>query len=84
MAYVVAVAMIGVVTAMMHHIFATSGVDTILEGLTAGLGLGAFVIAPWLILLGALEARGWRRILRTATGVTLVCGVIGAVLIPLS
>lgn len=33
---------------MMRHIFASTGVDTVGKGFTSGLGIGAFIVVPWL------------------------------------
>lgn len=39
-----------VVTGMMRHMFAMAVIDTVLKGLMAGLGVGLFFIAPWIML----------------------------------
>lgn len=39
-----------VVTGMMRHMFAMAGIDTLLKGVMAGLGVGLFFIAPWIML----------------------------------
>ena len=37
------------VAGMMRHVFALSGIDTAMEGLVSGLGIGLFFISPWKI-----------------------------------
>lgn len=36
-----------IVAGMMRHIFASSGVVTLSEGILSGLGLGLFIATPW-------------------------------------
>lgn len=38
-----------VVAGMMRHIFVMAGIDSVGKGLTTGLGLGLFVVAPWIV-----------------------------------
>ena len=35
---------------MMRHVFAMTGIDTGAKGFVAGLGVGAFMIAPWIAM----------------------------------
>lgn len=39
-----------VVAGMMRHMFGMAGIDTVAEGLVAGLGLGAFIALPWIVI----------------------------------
>lgn len=48
--FVIAAIAVLIVAGMMRHIFAMAGIDTPLKGLLAGLGVGAFFIAPWLAI----------------------------------
>lgn len=38
------------VAGMMRHIFTMSALDTPIEGIMGGFGIGAFLISPWLVL----------------------------------
>ena len=38
-----------VVAGMMRHVLAGAGVDSVGKGLLTGLGLGAFIVSPWII-----------------------------------
>ena len=38
-----------IVAGMMRHVLAGSGVDSVGKGLLTGLGLGAFIVSPWII-----------------------------------
>lgn len=46
--YIVAFLGAIVVAGMMRHIFAMAGIDGVGKGLITGLGLGLFVVAPWM------------------------------------
>ena len=74
-----ALAMI-LVAGMMRHAFAMAGVEGLVKGLTSGLGLGAFVAAPWVVINHAYPGRP--AVLWAIDGgyAVLGCGVIGAIL----
>ena len=38
-----------VVAGMLRHVLAGSGIDTVGKGLLTGLGMGAFIVSPWII-----------------------------------
>ena len=65
---------------MMRHIFATSGVETLWDGLVSGFGLGLFIAAPWLVTCYAFADRPERLMLidagYAAIGSTLMGGVL--------
>jgi hypothetical protein len=64
----------------MRHVFASSGIDGALAGLTAGLGFGGLVVAPWLAMNAAFGGRA--RALWWIDGghATLAFGAMGLVL----
>ncbi len=74
-----AVAML-LVAGMMRHIFGMAGIDGAGAGLVAGLGLGAFIAAPWIMINYAYADRP--RALGFIDGgyAVLGCALIGAVL----
>lgn len=80
--YVIAFAGALLVAGMMRHIFALSG---ILEmgvgaGLTAGLGLGLFLVTPWIATNYAFAGRSRTLILIDAGYATIGCSIMGLVL----
>ena len=80
MPFVVGLVAMVIVAGMMRHVFATSGVVTLGAGIVSGLGLGAFLIAPWVAMNYAFAARP--AMLTVIDGVNAVvgCAIIGAVL----
>ncbi|MGR3269640.1 DUF1761 domain-containing protein [Thalassococcus profundi] len=42
---------------MMRHVFATAGIDTAAKGLVSGLGVGVFILGPWLCMNYAYAQR---------------------------
>jgi hypothetical protein len=65
---------------LMRHVFATAGVSGWGAGMVSGLGLGAFVVAPWLAMNAAFGGRP--RALWWIDGghATLAFGAMGLVL----
>ncbi|MCV2867249.1 DUF1761 domain-containing protein [Defluviimonas sp. WL0002] len=74
-----AVAML-LVAGMMRHIFGMAGVDGFGAGLVAGLGLGAFIAAPWILINYAYARRPGSLTLIDGGYAILGCAIIGAVL----
>ncbi len=68
------------VAGMMRHIFGMAGIDTAGEGLGAGLGIGAFLISPWLAMCYAFAGRSGRLTVIDGGYAVLGCAVIGLVL----
>ncbi len=68
------------VAGMMRHIFATSAVETVGEGLISGLGLGLFIATPWIATNYLFAQRPAQLILIDGIYATVGCAVIGAVL----
>lgn len=74
-----AVAMV-VVSGMMRHTFALSGIDTIGKGVISGLGVGLFFISPWIMINNGYVGRPFRLTLIDAGYATFGCAIIGLVL----
>lgn len=76
------IGLIGMVLAagMMRHVFGMSGVATVGAGLTAGLGIGAFIVLPWVAMNYAFGQR--KPMLTVIDGVNIIVGsgVMGLVL----
>ena len=68
------------VAGMMRHVFALSGIDTVGEGLVSGLGIGLFLVSPWIATFYGFSARPFRLTLIDGGYATFGCTVIGAVL----
>ena len=50
MPFVIGVVGMILAAGMMRHIFGMTAIDTIGEGVTAGLGIGAFSVMPWVAM----------------------------------
>ncbi|MBV7395243.1 DUF1761 domain-containing protein [Mameliella sediminis] len=69
-----------VVAGMMRHVFAASGIETLGGGLLSGLGIGLFLISPWIALNNANSLRPFKLTLIDGGYATLACGLMGLVL----
>lgn len=80
MPFVVGLAAMVLVAGMMRHLLATSGVTTVGGGAVAGLGIGAFLVMPWVAMNYAFALR--KPSLTVIDGVNAVvgCTIMGAVL----
>lgn len=74
-----AVAML-IVAGMMRHIFGMSGITTLGGGLIGGLGIGAFFIAPWILINNAYGMRPFKLTLIDGGYAVFGCAIIGSVL----
>ena len=80
MPFVVGMVAMIVVAGMMRHVFASAGIVTIGGSLVAGLGIGAFLITPWVAMNYAFSMR--KPALSVIDGVNAVvgCGIMGLIL----
>lgn len=69
-----------IVSGMMRHIFASAGIATAGAGLVSGLGIGLFLITPWIAINNAYGARPARLTAIDGGYATLSCALIGVVL----
>jgi hypothetical protein len=80
--YVISFVMMLVVAGMMRHVFSmTPAIDTLGKGIVAGLGVGAFLITPWIAINNTY---GMRPLMLTAIDgayATIGCAIIGGVLV---
>ena len=74
-----AIAML-VVAGMMRHMFAMAGIDGLGKGLVAGLGLGAFIALPWIVINYAYSDRPKELTMIDGGYAVAGCTIIGAVL----
>ncbi len=65
---------------MMRHIFASSGLSGLGAGLIGGLGIGLFIVAPWILTNYAFAARPRALWWIDCGHVILACAMIGLVL----
>lgn len=57
MPFVIAAICLVLVAGMMRHIFAQAGIDTPAKGFLSGLGVGLFMISPWIAINNAYGMR---------------------------
>lgn len=69
-----------IVAGMMRHMFELSGIDTMGAGLVAGLGIGLFLITPWIALNAFYSMRSKMLIVIDGGYATLACAIKGLVL----
>jgi hypothetical protein len=80
MPFVVGLVAMVLVAGMMRHLLGTSGVTTVTGGAIAGLGLGAFVVLPWLAMNYAFSLRKPALTLIDGVNCVVGCGIMGVVL----
>ena len=69
-----------VVAGMMRHVFARSGIDSAGEGLVAGLGIGLFMAAPWLVTNYTFADRPKALMVIDGGYAAIGCAIIGLIL----
>ena len=69
-----------VVAGMMRHILASAGIVSAGGGLVAGLGVGAFLITPWVAMNYAFAMRKPTLTLIDGVNSVVGCGIIGLIL----
>ena len=55
--FVIAFAASLLMAGMLRHVFAMAGIDTAAKGLVSGVGLGLFILAPWISMNYAYSMR---------------------------
>lgn len=68
------------VSGMMRHTFALSGIDTLGKGLVSGLGIGLFFISPWIMINNAYQGNPFKLTLIDSGYAVIGCAIMGAVL----
>lgn len=76
------IGLVGMVLAagMMRHIFGMTAIDTLGEGFTAGLGIGAFSVLPWVAMNYAFGQRKFMLTLIDGVNIVFGSGLMGLVL----
>ncbi|MDH5797461.1 MAG: DUF1761 domain-containing protein [Paracoccaceae bacterium] len=80
MPYIVAAICLILVSGMMRHIFAQAGIDTPSKGLLSGLGVGLFMVLPWIVINNTYGMRPRALSLIDGGYAAIGCAVIGLVL----
>lgn len=78
--YVVALLSAILVAGMMRHVFSLSGIETVGAGLVSGLGVGLFLVTPWIATNYAFAGRSRTLLLIDGGFATIGCTIIGVVL----
>ena len=80
MPFVVGFVAMVIVAGMMRHVFASAGVVTLGAGVVSGLGIGAFLITPWVAMNYAFAARPATLSVIDGVNAVVGCAIIGAIL----
>jgi len=67
------------VAGMMRHVFVQAQLDTVLEGIMGGFGIGAFLITPWVTMNYAFAARPYRLSVLDGVNAVVGCTLMGIV-----
>ena len=78
--YVISFFLLVLTAGMIRHVLITSGVGTVGGAFVAGLGLGAFVAAPWVAMGIVYTGRPVSLLWIDGLYPVIGCGIIGAVL----
>jgi len=78
--YITALVCAILVAGMMRHMFSLSGMETIGSGLISGLGVGLFLVTPWIATNYAFAGRSRTLLLIDGGFATIGCTIIGIVL----
>ena len=78
--YIMALVAMILVSGMMRHTFALSGIETFGKGLVSGFGIGLFFISPWIMINNGYTSRPFKLTLIDSGNATFGCAIIGAIL----
>lgn len=78
--YVMALVAMILVSGMMRHTFALSGIETVGKGLISGLGIGLFFISPWIMINNGYTNRPFKLTLIDSGYATFGCAIVGTIL----
>ena len=68
------------VAGLMRHVLAMSNLTTVTQGLMVGFGVGAFFIAPWIMINNAYTMRPFKLTLIDGGYAIIGCSIIGVIL----
>ena len=78
--FIISAIMAILVAGMTRHMFNMAGIETVSKGFLSGLGLGAFVAAPWIVTNYAYAMRPKALTLIDAGYAIAGCTIIGTIL----
>ncbi|MCX7301672.1 MAG: DUF1761 domain-containing protein [Rhodobacterales bacterium] len=78
--YLISFVAIILVSGMMRHVFAMAGLDTLIEGVMGGLGVGLFFITPWIALNNGYTMRPFTLTVIDGGYATIGCMIMGIIL----
>jgi len=78
--FIISAIMVILVSGMMRHIFGMGGIDTVAKGFLSGLGLGAFIVTPWIVTNYAYSMRPRALTFIDGAYATVGCTIIGTIL----
>ncbi len=78
--FIISAIMVIMVAGMMRHIFGMAAIDTIDKGWLAGLGIGAFIVAPWIVTNYAYSMRPTTLTIIDGAYAIIGCTIIGTIL----
>jgi Protein of unknown function (DUF1761) len=81
MPFVVGIVAMILVAGMMRHIFQMGGIDTLGEGALSGLGVGAFLITPWVAMNYAFAMRKSALTVIDSVNAVVGCTIMGIILV---
>ena len=79
MPFVVGFAAMLLVAGMMRHIFMMSELDTLMEGIMGGFGIGAFLITPWMAMNYGFASRPAALSVLDGVNAVVGCTLMGVV-----
>ena len=79
--YIIAFVAAVMIAGMMRHLFSQAGIDTFSKGLVSGLGIGLFLVTPWLATCYSFSAKSRKLILIDGGYATIGCTIMGVVLV---
>jgi len=80
MPFIVGFICVLLVAGMMRHVFGMATLDTVLDGLMGGFGIGAFFITPWVVMNYTYSGRPLSLALIDGVYSIVGCTIIGVVL----
>lgn len=78
--FIISAIMVIVVAGMMRHVFGMAGIDTVTKGFLSGLGIGAFIVAPWIVTNYAYAMRPKTLTLIDGGYAIIGCTIVGTIL----
>lgn len=78
--FIISAIMVILVSGMMRHVFGMAGIETVSKGFLAGLGVGAFIVTPWIVTNYAYSMRPRALTIIDGLYATIGCTIIGTIL----